>query len=129
MDDVRVTLYAPSIINSVVRVGGPPVPVASRTKHGKFLPLSISNGTSVGPAGTMVGRDTALFPGVATTGITRGTSTTHLAEPTDWISKTDDFAGVSLAYGARGPMGITSIGSPLISEGSPHGVGRSPSGV
>lgn len=124
-----VTLYAPSIINSVVRVGGPPVSAVSRTKHGKFLPLSISNGASVGSAGTMVGRDSALFPGLASTGVTRGAATTPVADPTDYASKTDDFAGVLLAYGARGRSGMTSMGSPVIEEGSPHGGGSSPSSV
>lgn len=93
-------------------VGGAVVIPILRISSGKFDSLTSTNGTSVGSAGAIVGRHAAGHVGVPRTGSTVGTTAAPLAGPPD-STKTDDFAGVILAYSARGTRGISVAGSPV----------------
>lgn len=74
--------------------------------RGKVDPITASNGVPVGSAVTIVDFPLLLLPVVASAGVAVGVPAAPSTAGPD-KTKTDDLAGVTLAYGARGPPGPT----------------------
>lgn len=115
--DFPVTSYTAAIINSVVVTGGSLVITILRSHSIKFDSLTTTNGASVGSAVTIVLRVHAGAGSVVSTGSSGGAPAAPLAIPAD-CTRTDDFAGVTLAYSARGTRGIPVAGSPSAGFGT-----------